>query len=263
MVRATDPYRRIIGAHPTPPLWQGGAEAPQWSTGEVLHGEPWLDYNQSQPGHGKARNEMIPSIVAADYARRPAKPTVVTEPWYEFIRGNPSAEDVRFGAWSAVLSGAAGHSYGGGHVWWAHVPESPSRQGNWPLEASFEADTLNYPGAVAMGFLAHFLKANRWWLLEPHPELVSDYPERFCAAELGRQYVVYARWGGGLKLDLRQAAESDQFRFTWIDAAAGSPRTPGQVRGGAIREFQAPEGYPSHPNVKDWLLHVVKMPPQP
>ena len=66
-VRGQDPYERIISLHPTPPGWDGGADAPQWSTGKVLHREPWLDYNQSQPGHGKWRNEMIPGIVSADY----------------------------------------------------------------------------------------------------------------------------------------------------------------------------------------------------
>ena len=55
MVRSEDPYQRIIGAHPTPPGWAGGADAPQWSTGAVLHNEPWLDYNQSQVGHAKWR----------------------------------------------------------------------------------------------------------------------------------------------------------------------------------------------------------------
>jgi len=28
----------------------------------------------------------------------PPKPVVVTEPWYEFIEGNPTAMDVRFAA---------------------------------------------------------------------------------------------------------------------------------------------------------------------
>ena len=170
MVRAEDPYRRVIGAHPTPPGWEGGADAPQWSTGEVLHSEPWLDYNQSQVGHGKWRNEMIPRVVTADYRRTPAKPVVVTEPWYEFIRDNPPAADIRFGAWSAVLSGAAGHTYGGGHVWWAHVPEAPTQQGSWPLQISFDTDTLDYPGAVGMSVMAGFLRSIRWWELEPHPE---------------------------------------------------------------------------------------------
>jgi hypothetical protein len=258
MIRAEDPYERIIGTHPTPPLWQGGADAPQWSTGEVLHNEPWLDYNQSQPGHGKARNEMIPLIVAADYARVPAKPIVVTEPWYEFVEGNPPAEDVRVGAWSAMLSGAAGHTYGGGHVWWAHVPEAPSRQGPWPLEESFETNTLDYPGALGMSFLARFLKSIEWWRLEPHPELIHDYPARFCAAVPGEEYVVYVRWSGALRLDLRPSSESDEFRFAWFDLTDAKERQTGAVQGGAVRELHAPEAYPKFPRHKDWLLHVVR-----
>ncbi|HOK45312.1 MAG TPA: DUF4038 domain-containing protein [Bryobacteraceae bacterium] len=256
MIRREDPYGRIIGAHPTPPAWEGGAEAPQWSTGEVLHNEPWLDYNQSQTGHGKWRNEMVPVVVAADYKRTPPKPIVVTEPWYEFVEGNPPAEDVRFAAWSAMLSGAAGHTYGGGHVWWAHVPESPSRQGSWPLEAGFERDTLDYPGAVAMAFMARFFRSMEWWKLEPRPDLVSDYAARFCAAEAGRNYVVYARWGGALKVDLRPSSETDTFRYTWFDLTTGSERRSGTVQGGGLREFRTPEDYPRFPQHKDWVLHI-------
>ena len=85
-----------------------------------------------------------------------------------------------------MLSGAAGHTYGGGHVWWAHVPEAPASQGNWPLHRDFDTDTLDYPGAVGVGFMARFLRAMEWWKLEPHPELVSDYPARFCSAAPGR-----------------------------------------------------------------------------
>ena len=259
MIRMEDAHHRIIGAHPTPPLWTGGAEAPQWSTGEVLHREKWLDYNQSQVGHGKPRQEMIPGIVAADYARSPAKPTVVTEPWYEFVEGMPSAEDIRFGAWSAVLSGAAGHSYGGGHVWWAHVPEAPAKVAPWPMEETFETDTLDYAGATSIGFMARFLKAIEWWRLEPRPDLVHDYPARYCAAIPGREYVVYVRWAGGLRLDLRPSAESDEFRLTWIDLTDGTARPPRIVRGGAIREIASPEPYPPKARFSDWLLHVVRV----
>ena len=258
MIRAEDPYGRIIGAHPTPPGWQGGADAPQWSTGEILHKEPWQDYNQSQVGHGRWRNEMIPSIVAADYARKPQKPVVVTEPWYEFVNGNPTAADVRFAAWSALLSGAAGHTYGGGHVWWAHLPESPSRQGPWPLEESFEVNTLDYPGAVSIGFLARFLKNIPWWTLEPRPDLVFDYPAPYCAAVAGSRYVVFARYGGVLKLDLRPSRETDLFTYTWYDLAGNRQPAGGEIAGGAVREFHSPEDYPGSLQYKDWLLHVVK-----
>jgi hypothetical protein len=189
MIDGVDPYERIIGVHPTPPAWEGGAGAPQWSTGEVIHKEPWLNYNQTQVGHGRWRNEMIPLIIAGDYARIPTKPIVVSEPWYEFIKGSAAAEDIRFGAWSAILSGAAGYTYGGGHIWRAHLSESTEVAGIWPLEEGFHTDTLDYPGAVSIGHMASFLKNISWWELEPHPELVLEYPQKFCAAVPGEDGV--------------------------------------------------------------------------
>ena len=261
LVKKEDPYARIVGAHPTPPGWSGGAEAPQWSTGEAIHQEPWLDYNQSQVGHGRWRNEMIPLVIAADYARQPAKPTVVTEPWYEFIEGNPTGMEIRYGAWSAILSGAAGHSYGGGHVWWAHLPESPASQGSWPLEKSFQTNTLDYPGARSMSFLAKFLASIPWWKLEPHPELVSEYPAPFCGAVPGSLYVIYLRYGGRLKVDLRPSGASSLFEYTWIDLEQSRERTRDKVNGGAVREFHAPEDYPGNLQFKDWLLYIRRTEP--
>jgi hypothetical protein len=183
---------------------------------------------------------------------------VVTEPWYEFIRGNPSAEDVRLAAWSAVLSGAAGHTYGGGHVWWANVPEAPTRQGSWPLEKGFDTDTLDYPGAVSVGFMARFLKSIPWWTLEPHPELLSDTPQPFCKAVPGKRYVAFLRWGGGVKVDLRPSSDSDLFRYTWIDLTRNAERSSGTLKGGAVRELHAPEDYPGTLQCKDWIVHIVR-----
>jgi hypothetical protein len=258
LVDESDPYDRLLSVHPTPPGWSGGQEAPQWSTSTALHDQPWLNYNQSQVGHGRWRNEMIPLVVAADYARLPAKPIVVTEPWYEFVEGNPPAADIRFGALSAILSGAAGHSYAGGHVWKAHVPEAPAGQDSWPMETSFERNTLDYPGARFMGSLGRFLKTLPWWTLTPHPEMVSDYPAPFCAAVPGQEYLVYLRWNGSLRLDLRPSNTDDRFAVTWIDLATFQAGRPKTVPGGEVRELQCPKNYPGVPDVSDWLLHVVK-----
>jgi hypothetical protein len=120
-------------------------------------------------------------------------------------------------------------------------------------------DTLDYPGAVSMGFLATFLKGMDWWKLEPHPELVLEYPQPLASAVPGQEYLVYARYGGQLKLDLRSSSRSDRFRFAWIDMVASKEAQAGIVNGGAIRTFQAPEDYPKNPQYKDWLLHVVRM----
>jgi len=79
IIKDEDPYDRITGAHPTPPMWSGGAEAPQWSTAEAVHNQKWLDYNQSQTGHARWCNELIPEIISRAYRMAPAKPAVVTE----------------------------------------------------------------------------------------------------------------------------------------------------------------------------------------
>jgi len=258
LIKREDPYRRIVSTHPTPPLWSGGAQAPQWSTGEVLHKEKWLDYNQIQVGHGRSRNEMIPLVVRADYARRPAKPVVVTEPWYEFVPGAAAAEDVRFGACSAILSGAAGHTYGGGHIWWAHVPEAPAKQGAWPLEESFQVNTLDYPGALGMAFLAQILRSLEWWLLEPHPELVRNYAAPFCLATPGKKYLVYLRWGGQVQLNLQPSTNRDVFEYQWFDLAEARRSKSGNITGGGIRELSSPETFPRFRQPKDWLLVVTR-----
>jgi hypothetical protein len=235
-------------------------DSAQWSTGAVLHDQGWLDFNGSQVGHGKWRNEMVPRIISLDYARKPAKPVVITEPWYEFAEGSAPAMDVRFAAWSAILSGAAGHTYGGGHQWWADIPDASlaPRKDAWP-RPPLSVDTLDYPGAVSMGFLAKFLKGIEWWKLEPHPELVLEYAQPLASAIAGKEYLVYARYGGQLKLDLRSSAESDRFRFTWIDLGASKEARGGTINGGGIRSFHAPEDYPGNLEYKDWLLHVVRV----
>jgi hypothetical protein len=126
------------------------------------------------------------------------------------------------------------------------------------MEMSFERNTLDYAGARSLGSLARFLKTLRWWTLEPHPELVSDYPVPFCSAVPGQEYLVYFRWKGSLRLDLRPSAADDQFEQTWIDLAmfeAGRPKT---ISGGGVQEFQCPKGSPAASEDGDWLLHLVK-----
>jgi hypothetical protein len=259
MVKQEDPYNRIVGLHNTPPFWDGGAEAPQWSTGEVLHNEPWLDYNQSQSGHGRYANEMIPVVVANEYSRQPAKPIVVTEPWYEFVEGNPSGKDIRLAAWGAVLSGAAGHTYGGGHVWLASVPEAPSRGGGaWPIEVGAELESFDYEGAVSMQHMASFFKNVKWWEMKPAPGIISDTPQPFCLANEGNEYVVYLRYGGMMHLDMSEAASGKIFNWNWYNPATGKTTQVQQVQGGRKVQFTAPGMYPGTLDYSDWVLHVYE-----
>jgi hypothetical protein len=258
LIKNEDPYERIISLHNTPPFWDGGAEAPQWATGSVLHQETWLDYNQSQVGHGKFANEMIPQVVMEEYNRQPSKPIVVTEPWYEFIEGNPAGMDIRFAAWSAILSGAAGHTYGGGHVWLASVPEDPGHGGDWPMEKGFEKTTYDYEGAVSMKYLAAFFKTVKWWNMAPHPELVGEYPQPFCLAKPGEEYVVYLRYAGVAKIKMDESAAAKTYLYQWYNPASGKLYDAGTIHGSAMLKFSCPESFPSVPVYTDWVLHIRK-----
>jgi hypothetical protein len=258
LVRNEDPYERILSVHNTPPFWEGGAEAPQWSTATVFHNEDWLDYNQSQVGHGKFANEMVPFIVSEDYKLTPAKPVVVTEPWYEFIEGNAEAIDIRFAAWSAILSGAAGHTYGGGHVWLADVPEAPADESREFTEKGFSRSTYDYEGAVSMKYLSSFFKNIKWWKLKPHPELVQEYPQPFCMAKPGEEYVVYLRYGGVCRLKIEKSQAADELIYQWYDPATGRLSEPGTINGSGLVEFSSPDSYPESPHYKDWVLHVYR-----
>jgi hypothetical protein len=258
LIKDEDPYERIISVHNTPPFWDGGAEAPQWSTGSVLHQETWLDYNQSQVGHGKFANEMIPFIVSEDYNRKPSKPIVVTESWYEFIEGSASAMDIRFAAWSAILSGAAGHTYGGGHVWLASVPESPADERTWPLDRSFSRTTYDYAGAVSMKYLAAFFKNVKWWKMSPHPEFIMEYPQPFCLANLDEEYIIYLRYGGVAKVKMDESAASNSYYYQWYNPATGKLSEKISVKGSAILTLSCPESYPGSRDFKDWVLYIKR-----
>lgn len=255
-VKANDPYHRIVSIHNTPPFWDGGADAPQWSTGQVLHDQTWMDYNQSQTGHGRYANEMIPKVVSASYQLTPPKPIVVTEPWYEFVEGNPTGKDVRLAIWGSILSGAAGHTYGGGHVWLAHTPASPAGGGVWPLEVEFSRTTHDYEGAVSMEVMSKFLRKTEWWKMSPHPELVTDYPQPFCLANPGEEYIIYLRYGGYLSLDLN--AFDDTFEYAYLDPSNGELGEFETVRGGDLFQTRSPGGYPGTEHFKDWVLWVRK-----
>ena len=259
LVKAEDPYERIVGVHNTPPFWDGGADAPQWGTGSVLHSEPWLDYNQIQVGHGRYANEMIPLVVSEEYSGMPAKPVVVTEPWYEFIEGNPTGLDIRFAAWSAILSGAAGHTYGGGHVWLASVPEAPGGGGSWPYEKGFERTTYDYEGAVSMKHLAAFFSNIEWWKMAPHPGLLKEYPQPFCLADPGKEYVLYLRYGGVVKLAMDTEAASGTYMYKWYNPGTGKYYGERKIKGSDVLSFSCPESYPAVVDFRDWVLHVKRL----
>lgn len=258
LIKQEDPYDRITSIHNTPPFWEGGKEAPQWTTASVLHQESWLDYNQCQVGHGKFANEMIPKSVTDAYQCLLAKPIVVTEPWYEFTIGQASASDIRFGAWSAILSGAAGHTYGGGKIWNADVPESPGHRSYEPAPEG--GTTLDYEGASSIKHLVSFMNKTSWWEMSPSPELITDYPQGFCLASPGKEYIVYLRYGGIASVHFGAKGKDIRFKYFWFDPATGKSYEPTVINGAEQVEFKCPiVNKTSGTETKDWVLFIHKI----
>ena len=91
--------------------------------------------------------------------------------------------------WSALLSGAAGHTYGANGIWQVNTREKPyglSPHGHsWGGPAWDIAAAL--PGSGQLGMAKALLMRYSWWKLEPQPDLIDprwskqDYWKPFAA----------------------------------------------------------------------------------
>ena len=86
---------------------RGGNTSSTW-----FHDAPWLDFNGGQIGW---KGSTLLKTLDADYARKPPKPVINIEPWYEQCTWKtPPVDDweVRLQAYQSVFAGACGHTYG-------------------------------------------------------------------------------------------------------------------------------------------------------
>jgi hypothetical protein len=142
-IRKGDGGSHLISFHPT-----GGQGSSQ-----LLHNEPWLDFNMRQNGHSLSFTERY-YMTNDDYRIEPPKPVIDAEPVYEDhpINFNPDANshstsaDVRRPLYWDLFTGAFGHTYGHHSVWQMWTPERAPI--NRPLMPWYEA--IDQPGAGQM-----------------------------------------------------------------------------------------------------------------
>lgn len=250
-VRATDPCHRPITIHPT-----------QIGRDQVTD-DGVLDFDMLQTGHGGYSS--VPNTVAkvtAERDRQPPMPVIVGEVNYEGILHGTQAETQRLTYWSAVLSGAAGFTYGANGLWQVNtreVPYGPSPHGaSWGDTPWDQARDLE--GSRQLGMAKELLTRYDWSRFEPHPEWVepagsAEHIEAPFAAGIPRQVrVIYLyqplmpwtqsrTWVRGLEPDLIYQA------FYW------NPRTGARHALGAV-EPNADGAWPIpvQPTMSDWVL---------
>lgn len=153
-LRAEERLPHLMAFHP-----RGGSSSSQW-----VDDAPWLDVRMLQSGHLRRASRNW-AMVLDDADRRPTRPVVDAEPcyenhpiWFDPTNGWFDALDVRCAAWWAVLSGAAGHTYGCHDVWMMASDDFrpvASARGHWRT-------SLTLPGAQQMRHVRSLLSRRLW-----------------------------------------------------------------------------------------------------
>lgn len=235
-LRKGDEGRHLITFHPAPV-----PELDQFSCSYWLPNEPWLDFYMLQTGTKIDRPNYL--YIRRDYEKTgdQRKPTLDGECRYEyshehfnqFPQANPSwgrrisAHQVRKAMYNAMLSGAAGHTYGCRCVWnFYHEGTLKTRDTDLDWRKA-----LDLPGA----WQVRHMRA----LLERYPfyRLIPDFADRVvvygqgadgtympaAVSEDGDFALVYVPEPQPFKVDL--GVLSGPAKLKWYDVRDGSYRT--------------------------------------
>jgi hypothetical protein len=232
-----------------------------------FHNEPWLDFNMFQSGHrrydqddtAERRGEDNWRYVAADWAKRPPKPTLDGEPSYENIPqglhdpAQPywTADDARRYAYWSVFAGACGHTYGDNAVMQMHQPGGGA--GSYGVR-NFWFEAIDDPGAGQMRHLKRLILSRPFFERVPDQSLiVGDHGVRYdyVAATRGVSYL-FAYTYTGRPFQIRLGVLSGRrLRGFWYSPRDGSVRPLGVFPNEGVRIF-TPPGVPGPGN--DWVL---------
>jgi hypothetical protein len=247
-VQSWNAYRHPLSVHPSgrqddaaPAAWPR-ASVRASSAGE-FHQSGWLDHNWLQTGQSPEALRRIPERIAQNITVVPRRPVIHSEGLYENQRQDgASAAAIRWQAWVAMLSGAAGHGYGAAGLWQFFDPADETccgkdRQNSKTWDNSTWRTALAYEGGAQLIHLRRLLETMEWWRLRPDP---GAAPWLFTAAIDGEQSVTYVPAGNrDRSVELRPSCARCQ-------ALRLNPRD-GSVTGLSARPVQAPDNL-------DWVF---------
>ena len=200
---------------------QGGSSSSKW-----FHGDQWLDFNMLQSGHG-AKDIANYKMIAADYERTPAKPTLDGEPRYEDHPVNWKPQDwfddfdSRQAAYWALLAGACGHTYGCHDIWQMYdTDEKPIAYARTPWRKA-----MDLPGAWDMLHVRHLLLSRPFTRLVPDQSLLEKPGSGAGHVQAARDSegsfaLIYTPLGSTMTVDVRKLS-GEQLRAWWFDARTG------------------------------------------
>lgn len=227
-IRATDSGRHPVTIHPT-------------DFGHKMVQDPSiLDINMLQTGHGDWQS-MVPTVDMVEEALKaqPVLPVIDGEVCYEGIGGMCGPDVQRFAFWTAVLTGAAGHTYGANGIWQLNTPDKPygvSPHGlSWGHTSWKEA--MNLPGSQHLGLGKCLLERYPWWKFQSHPEWVEPHADRdnrrsvYAAGIPGEVKLFYlpANFAFGPRFTVRDIEKNVKYRAYLYDPTTGDEYDYGDV----------------------------------
>ncbi len=209
--------------------------------------ESWLDFSMVYTyfrGFTKAWNKVQPDVYeasATEYRKTPARPFVLGESTYEGEHGpQGSALQIRKQAYWAMLSGAAGHSYG-----------SPF----WQVDEKWNT-YLDLPGANSLKHLNTLFQTFDWTTLVPDfsGDLIAKGNEKYATNDFatgaitrdGKVAVIYVP--SARSLTVNTAMLNGKLLIpTWYNPRTGEKRGADQYPVGYKMAFDSPDA-------NDWVL---------
>lgn len=186
-IKEIDPYPRPATLHPCPAF-------DHWSSTDILGDRDDLDLSWLQTGHGdRASVATTLETMRRELATEPTIPVINSEVCYDGIIGGSNATLQRYLAWSQLLAGAAGHSYGAQGLW-AFRTATAGPGFKWG-EATWK-EAVELPGGRQVGLIRSLLADVPWpeldaarWVFTPAE---SDDDPFLAHAAAGRDHrVIY------------------------------------------------------------------------
>lgn len=270
-VQTINPYNHPVTIHPTfgSPNYITGQQFSDYSSSGEFHSSPWLDINWIQT---YAWIEDVSESVYSDYLKTPIKPVISAEPAYESYISTPVVKQtynhvdatlVRLQAWSAILCGAAGHTYGAVGIWQFYDPNHPQPGHSANNNGLPWYDQIEAEGGADMQHLRTFFDNSNfdWTALVPHRDWLrvngstppwphrTDFSPPHCAAQFDQTYIIYIPTGNrGKSIAIRQL-NNNAYTAKWYN-----PRN-----GNFTNINNGPDGVdqwelPPRPDGNDWVL---------
>ncbi len=246
-LRAGDGGAHLITYH----AW-GGLQASQ-----ILHAEPWLDFNMLQSGHSK-QYEHNDDWITENLNLQPPKPCMDGEPNYENhpINFNPENGwfgefDVRRACYLALFAGAHGHTYGCHEIWQMYEPSKhePITQAriSW-------RQALKLPGSSQIQYAKRLVLSRPMLERVPDQTLIrSDVGKgamrmRACRSAEGSYAFVYVPPMGRVFTIATGKLGGRRIRGWWYNPRNGRVQEIGSWARAEERTFRSPDPQ------QDWVL---------